>query len=179
MNSWNTALRSFVLVASAILTCGAQQAHAMGMSTYVQQIYQNGYTAGVYLGHTVSASSDMNRLYASAAFEARCASSYTSSIVDSRGLPAQSLVGGTRLTVTVPEWLPALRNMPGFDLVPDGTTLSCSYNWTADAEESTYTVGVPGFGMTVGGQRVHDGRSVPFEMYKPGPGGDKNNGCIR
>jgi hypothetical protein len=150
------------------------------MSTYVTMISQSGFTAGVNLGHAVSASSDLNRLFAAGAFEARCVSSYTGSINDQRGFSAESLFGGTRVTVTVPQSLPALRYMPGFDQVPGGTTLSCSYNWTADAEESTYTAGIPGFGITIGGRKAHDGSSVPFEMYKPGDSGsDDNNGCIR
>jgi hypothetical protein len=149
------------------------------MNVYVQSIYQSAFTAGVNLGHTVSASTDMNRLNAAAAFVASCVSSYTGSITDQRGFGAETLLGGTRVTVTVPEGLPAMRYMPGFDQVPGGTTLACSYNWTADAEESTYSMGIPGFGITIGGKKLHDGRSVGFEMYKPGSSGtDDNNGCI-
>jgi hypothetical protein len=166
------------VLSAAALVCGAQRAAAFSMSTYVQSISQSGFTAGVNLGHTVSANSDMNRLYAAGAFVASCASSYTGSINDRRGFSAESLILGTRVTVTVPDWLPALRNMPGFDQVPGGTTLSCIYNWTADAEESTYTMSVSGFGITIGGQKAHDGRSVPFEMYQPGSSGNKESGCM-
>jgi hypothetical protein len=168
-----------VLVAVASLTCGTQRVHAaFGMRTYIQSISQSGFSASVSVGHTVMANSDMNRLYAAGAFEARCVSSYTGSITDQRGLSAQSLLGGTSLTVTVPEWLPAVRTMPGFDQVPGGTTLACTYNWTADAEESTFSAGVPGFGMTIGGLKAHDGHSVPFEMYQPGGNGERGTGCI-
>lgn len=171
-------LPAMAMLSGAILTLGAQPAHAFNMNTQLQSIYQIGFTAAVSLGHTVIASSDMNRLYAAGAFEARCVSSLTGSIVDQRGLPAEALMGGTQLYVTVPEWLPAQRNMPGFDQVPGGTTLNCSYNWTADAEESTYSIGVPGFGITIGGKKAHGGSSVPFEMYVPGSGSKDNNGCI-
>jgi hypothetical protein len=174
----NLRFPAFALLSVAALACGAHRADAFSMNTYVQSISQSGFTAGVNLGHTVSASSDLNRLYAAGAFEASCASSYTGSIHDQRGFSAQSLIFGTRVSVTVPELLPAQLNMPGFDQVPGGTTLSCIYNWTADAEESTYTVSVQGLAITVGGQKAHDGRSVPFEMYQPGGDGNKSNGCI-
>lgn len=167
------------LLAIAVLVCGAQRADAFNMTTYVSTISQAGYTAGVNLGHAVSATSDMNRLYAGGAFEARCASAYTGSISDQRGFSGESLIGGTRLTVTVPQTMPAMRPMPGFDQMPGGTTLTCTYNWTADAEESTFTLGVPGFGITIGGRKAHDGSSVPFLMFKPGGGGTDDNGCIR
>lgn len=175
-------IRSFTaasaLLAAAVLALGAPSAQAFGVRGIVQAIYQNGFTAGVYLGHTVAASSSMNRLIAGGSFEARCPSTYTGTINDQRTLSASALAGGTQLYVTIPEWLPALRPMPGFENVPGGTSLMCSYNWTAHAEESTYTVGIPGFGFTVGGERGNDGRSVPFEMYQPGSS-EKDNGCIR
>ena len=167
------------LLAIAVLACGSPSVHAFSMRGQVQSIrQQEGFTSGVYLGHIVMASSSMNRLIAGGAFEARCPSSHTGTINDRRTLSASALIGGTELYVTVPEWLPALRQMPGFENVPRGTTLMCSYNWTAHAEEATYTVGVPGFNMTIGGERGSDGRSVPFEMYKPG-GSEEDNGCIR
>jgi len=180
MITCNQKISAFVLLSAAVLVFGAQPVEALNMSVYVRSISQVAFTAGVNLGHSVSASSNLNRVNASAAFEARCISSYTGQIIDQRGFGAQSLLGGTSLTVTVPASWPAQRNMPGFDQVPGGTTLSCSYNWTADAEEATYTIGANGVGFTIGGEKNHDGTSVPFEMYKPGASGtDDNNGCIR
>jgi hypothetical protein len=171
-------LPALAMMAGAVLVVGNSPAHAFNMNTRLQAIYQVDFTAAVSLGHTVIASSNMNRLYAAGAFEARCVSTITGAIVDQRGLPAESLLGGTQLYVTVPEWLPAQRIMPGFDQVPGGTTLNCSYIWTADAEESSYSVGIPGFGISVGGEKAHAGSSVPFEMYQPGSGSKDNNGCI-
>jgi hypothetical protein len=179
MNTRNITIAVSALLATAVLICASPCAQAFNVSGVVQSIRQNGFTSGVYLGHTVVASSSMNRLIAGGSFEARCPSSYTGTINDQRTLSASALAGGTQLYVTIPEWLPALRSMPGFENVPGGTTLMCSYNWSAHAEESTYTVGIPGFGFTVGGERGSDGRSVPFEMYKPGNSDEDNNGCIR
>ena len=172
-------LPALAMMSGAVLVVGNSPAHAFNMTTRLQAIYQVGFTAAVAVGHTVIASSNMNRLYAAGAFEARCPSTITGPIIDQRGFSAETLLGGTQLYVTVPASLPAQRIMPGFDQVPGGTTLNCSYSWTSDAEESTYSLSIPGFGITIGGEKAHAGSSVPFEMYQPGSSGsDDNNGCI-
>jgi hypothetical protein len=177
MNKQARFLVQFLIVAGIALA-SMQSAQAIAMQVVTSNIRQNGFTANVSLGHTVLASSNMNRLIAGGTFDARCPSSHTGSIPGQRTLPAQSLVGGTRLTVTIPEWVPAVRAMPGFENVPGGTTLDCTYNWTAQAEEATYSVGVPGLGMTIGGERLVDSGVVHFEMYKPGSSGEVGSGCI-
>jgi hypothetical protein len=68
--------------------------------------------------------------------------------------------------------------MPGFEQVPGGTTLACNYIWTSEAEESSFSIGAYGIGITIGGQKARDGSSLPFEMYKPGGDADSDNGCI-
>jgi hypothetical protein len=178
MNTRSLTFSVSALLAVSVLACGSPCVQAFGLSAVVQPISQNGVTAGVYLGHTVMASSSMNRLIAGGAFEARCPSNYTGTISDQRTRSAESYLGGTQLYVTIPETLPALRYMPGFENVPGGTTLMCTYNWSAHAEEATFTVGIPGFGMTIGGQHGNDGRSVIFEMRKPATGDADSSGCL-
>jgi hypothetical protein len=120
----------------------------------------------------------MNRLYAAGAFEARCPSTITAPSSISAVLGG-NLLGGTQLYVTVPASLPAQRIMPGFDQVPGGTTLNCSYNWTSDAEESTYSDQYSRIRHHHRWRKGARGSSVPFEMYQPGSSGsDDNNGCI-
>src|SRR5688500_8967943 len=116
-------IRSFTLpavaiISTAVLASGAQPAQAFSLRGGPVSIYQNGATAGVYLGHTVIASTNMNRLTAGGAFTANCPSGDTGTIRGERTLSAQGF--GAQLYVTIPEWLPALRNMPGFEYVPAG-----------------------------------------------------------
>jgi len=69
--------------------------------------------------------------------------------------------------------------MPGFEDLPGGTSLTCNYNWTANAEESSYTIGAGGFGITIGGEKINDSGSIPFDLYKPGESdGSTKQGCI-
>jgi hypothetical protein len=177
MNIRSFTFPAVAIISTAVLACGAQPAQAFALRAVPMSIYQNGATAGVFLGHTVIASTNMNRLIAGGSFTATCASTDTGTITGQRTLSAEGL--GAQLYVTIPEWLPALRGMPGFEYVPAGSTLLCTYDWTAHAEESTYTMGIPGFGTTIGGQRGSHSDSVTFVMIKPAAGGDDdNNGCI-
>jgi hypothetical protein len=159
----------------ALLCVGVAQ--GLTLQTVISDIYQNGETAGVYLGHSVISSTPMNRLTAGGTFEAKCVSPYTGSITGQRTL-SSTLLTGNQLYVTIPEWHPALADMPGFDFVEAGSTLSCGYYWTSVAEEATYSVGIPGFGITVGGAKGSQGGTVPFTMHKPANDVADDTGCI-
>lgn len=178
MNTRNSILS--VLFASAAV-CAPPAAHAsLTMRTRLQNIFQIGDgSAAVSLGHAVDARTNMNRLVAGGTFNASCVSPYTGSIPGERSLTSALLLEVNRLYVTIPEWLPAVRNMPGFENVPGGSILSCWYAWTSRAQESTYNVGATGIGFTIGGEEIRDGSSVPFEMFKSGSGEEPNRGCIR
>lgn len=151
----------------------------LNMTTVISAIAQlgDGSTA-VGLGHVVIAGTNMNRLVAGGTFNATCASEFTGSIPGQRSLTSEVLATYNQLYVTVPEWVPSYRNMPGFENVPGGSILSCTYAWTSRAQESAYTVGVPGFTVTFGGAEAHDGGSVNFPMYKSAGDGEPSRGCI-
>jgi hypothetical protein len=120
----------------------------------------------------------LNRLAAGGSFNASCASDYTGNIPGERSLPSESFGTSNVLYVTIPQVVPTVMNMPGFENAPGGTVLSCTYAWTARAQEATYTIGVPGFGITIGGQEIRDGGSVGFYMYKSGSDADPSHGCF-
>jgi len=177
MNSHDFFLRSALLVAAAMGILAAP-AHGVNMSVRPSSIYQQGTSAGVYLGHTVAASTNMNRLQAGGSFRAYCFGSDTGTITGERSLPATGVVGPLQLYVTIPAQLPALRNMPGFVSLPRGTTLVCRYDWTAYARESTYSIGVPGISVPIGGGEISDSDSITFGMRKPGTATGEDDACI-
>ncbi|HET9864004.1 MAG TPA: hypothetical protein VFP37_11215 [Steroidobacteraceae bacterium] len=179
MNHRNQVSVGALALVAMLLSGGMQPAHAITTKAILQSIYQNGMTAAVNVGHTNYATSNMNRLTAGGSFVASCPSTYTGTISRQRTRTAESYIGGTELYVTIPEWLPATLNMPGFENVPPGTTLNCSYEWTVNAEESTFTIGFGGIGMTIGGGKVSDSGAVSFVMRKAGEDGERDDtGCI-
>jgi hypothetical protein len=58
--------------------------------------------------------------------------------------------------------------MPGFN-APSlrGRRIDCTYNWTARAVESTYTVGAGGVGFITGGGETNEGNTQLFVMDVP------------
>ncbi len=177
MNSRSiTTLLAATVLGVAILS--APRANAVSMHVVPSSIHQVEFTAGIALGHTVTASTNMNHLNAGGAFEARCPSPLLLPIRRNRSLPAQVIFGGAQLYVTIPEVVQTTIDMLGFENLPDGTTLSCSYDWTAAAEDSSYTLGFGGFSFAYGGDKITDAGNVPFEMYKPGSDASTKQGCI-
>jgi hypothetical protein len=173
--------RNSIHLLAAIGVCAAAwtaPAQALSMSVQPSRIYQYSNTANVYVGHTVAASTNMNQLEAGGSFRASCISPDTGEITGSRSLPASNLIGGLQLYVTIPAQLPALKPMPGFANVPRGATLSCTYAWTAFAKEATYSIGVPGLSMPVGGQQATASTSISFTMRKPGTSTGNDDACI-
>ena len=173
----------FVLaaVAAVALLCGSRSSHALEMSVQVLGINQvPSFTSRVRLGHIVNARSYMVSIAVGGSLRASCPSTYTGTI-EAQNARAQTNLPPNVLSVEVPAgWLPAEREMPGFNNVPGGTTLTCTYFWTAAAKEAMYSLGAGGTSMPVGGDAYTRADSVVFEMYKPGGGSaDENNGCIR
>jgi len=180
MNSLKIKSLAFTAVASVIFAGGAKTAHAITGNTSVLPIAQVDFTAGVKLGHLVDATTYMNAIIVGGTFRVSCPSQYTGTIEGQNSLSQSFSWPPNTLSVGVPPGsLPAIRQLPGFNNVPDGTTLTCGYYWTASARESTYSAGVPGIGLPVGGETYNAGDTVTFEMYKPGGDADSNNGCIR
>ncbi len=165
-----------ILLGLAVLT--PPRADAISMHVVPSSIHQVEFTANVSLGHTVTASTNMNHLNAGGTFEARCPNPNLVPIRRNRSLPAQVLFGPAQLYVTIPEVVPSVIEMLGFDQLSDGTTLTCTYDWTASAEESSYSFGFGGFTLAYGGDKIVDSGHVPFEMYKPGSDGSTKQGCI-
>jgi hypothetical protein len=171
------------LIRFALLTCMtagplSTPVHAVTLAVQPSSIYQNGATAGVWLGHTVAASTNMNRLLAGGSFRAHCFDGGTSPITGERSLPASALFGPLQLYVTIPAKLPALYNMPGFYNVQRGSRIQCSYDWTAHARESMYTIGIPGISVPIGGEERSESDSIIFWMSKPGRSTGDDDACI-
>jgi hypothetical protein len=173
---WHTAM----LAGVALLAGAAQPAAAVEMSVYVSDPYQVMTGSSVRVGHTVIASTDYNRLVAGGEFEVVCNHPTMSLTAPGRRTESggSGLLGGVRLTVTIPYQQPAYVNMAGFHALPRGAIVECQYNWTAQAVEGHYSIGAGGVGMFIGQGEKRDGGYKPFRMQKPGTATGDDDACI-
>jgi hypothetical protein len=167
-------------VISLLVALGAgEPAFAIRMGVYISEPYQVMTTGTVRLGHTVTASTDFNRLTAGGTYVAQCAHPQMLPVPGQRTLSTNAVLGGLSLTVTIPENQPAYVAMPGFESLPRGTTVNCTYSWTAKAVEGGYTAGGGGISVPVGQGEAGDGATRAFVMKVPSDTDpNKNSGCI-
>jgi hypothetical protein len=176
MNTPSILRRSFSACALATTLFASPHAYAVTLQVIPFPINQVADTGQVTFGHTVVASTSMNRLTASGTYRISCNRSETQPLTGQRTLSASQVTGGITLYVTVPETVPATRTLPGFTSVPRGTDLTCTYEWTARAVEGTYSIGGGGIGIVIGGEERADGNTSTFHMYREIV---DRNGCIR
>jgi hypothetical protein len=167
MNTPTSQLSRAAWISAVALLVLSDQAVALNLKTVVAPIYQIGTGATVQLGHTVLASTNYNRLNAGGTYSAACNAPETMPTTGQRSLSAETLWGGTTLTVTIPEWHPARVNMPGFESVPRGGRINCTYNWTSRANEGGFTIGVGGISFQSGNGEQTQGGTQLFVMDVP------------
>ena len=155
----------------------AKPAAAISLTSQVLSIYQVGTTGQVKLGHVVHASTNYNRLIAGGSYIATCSGLLPTT--SSRTLSANNIVGGLRLTVTIPAQQPAYVNMPGFSSAARGSEFTCTYNWTAHATEGGYTIGASGISYQTGNGHQAEGGTEIFMMRVPSATDpNENSSCI-
>ena len=169
-----------VRIAGAMLLMSAGlPASAVQMSVTVHPPHQVLTGSQVRAGHTVTASTDYNRLTAGGTFEVRCAHPDTMlGVPGQRTISGGALAGGVRLVVTIPYQQPAYVNMPGFHGLPRGTIVECQYVWTAQANEGTFSIGAGGTGIIIGQGEARDGSVANFRMHHPGTADGDDDACI-
>lgn len=178
MNNDHVPARALSLLAVAVLLATSHEASAVTLRTVPANIHQIGTSGAVSLGHTAIGSTDYNRLVVSGGYVATCASAVMVPTSGQRSLSGEAALGGVILYTTIPQWLPAIVDMPGFDLLAAGSRVACAYAWSSKAVESNFTIGVPGFGITTGGGERTEAGTYPFMMVKPADSGtQEDEGC--
>ena len=173
----NAGSRVMVLAAGALLGT-PHVASAVEMYTYVSTPSQWGTGSAYYHGHTVMASTRFNILNAGGAFTVQCNHPATVPMTGERALGSTTWgLQPNMLTVTIPEKLPAVRNVTGWLQIPGGTTLSCGYRWTSFATEGGYSLSGGFISVPIGNTSMRDGNTVDFTLYRP-PREDADGGCI-
>jgi hypothetical protein len=155
----------------------AHLASAVTVHGYPITIEQFGSGSAFYLGHTVSASTDYSTLIAGGAYTVQCNHPATLPVTGERMISSSNIgFGGIRLIVTIPQSLPALANITGWNQVGAETELSCNYRWNAFAQEGGFSIGAGGISFPVGNGIGRDGGTVDFTMYR-GLTGAGGGGC--
>jgi hypothetical protein len=170
-----TFLKVVRLLAVAALMSVPQIASAINVSGYPSTIEQFGSGSAFYLGHTVMASTVFSTLTAGGTYTAQCNHPSTLPVTGERMISTYNL-GGNQLYVTVPENLPALANITGWNQVGAETELACNYRWTAFGQEGGFSIGAGGVSFPVGNGIGRDGGTVDFMMYR-GLTGAGGGGC--
>lgn len=169
--------RPLAALAAALVLVTPRDAAAVELSTVVMSIHQIGSSAGVSLGHTAIGYTNYNRITVSGSYTAACASRLMTPTTGQRSLSHDQFLGGIGLVTTIPERLPAVVDMPGFDLLEAGSRVACAYNWTSKAVEANYSYSIPGFGIQTGGGERAEGGTYPFNMAVPAEDTREDEGC--
>lgn len=172
MSTADSTVRLTAFLGAALVLVMPHKALAVTLSTQVTAIHQVGVGAGVSLGHAAVASTNYNRLTAGGTYTATCASSLMLPTSGARTLSREGVIGGLSLVTTVPAVVPTIVNMPGYNRLPAGTVVDCTYSWTSKATEASYSVGPGGIGFTTGAGERADGDTQLFVMIVPPSSGD-------
>ena len=163
-------------LAPAALLIASAPAMAVQVRVIPQLIYQSGTSAAVYIGHTVDADTNYNRLTAGGSYTVTCNHPATLPLSGQRTISRETIAGPTTLVVTIPATLPSLQAIPGFSSVPTDIELTCTYAWTARAVEGGYTISVLGISFQTGNGERTEGGVQEFRMIRPDRTDD---GCIK
>jgi hypothetical protein len=132
-------------------------------------IYQVGTTGIVSFGTIVTASTNLNALWASANYKIECSDpNIRPPLTGSRGWSDNGLTGPRTIYVTVPEWVPAQQALPGWHTVMGGTYVNCVNTQWGAAKTHILPIGSGGTSVPIGGEYWEESTSVTFGLIKPG-----------
>ena len=114
MTAWPLAFRILVTSCGLALACCPRAQATLNLSVVPYNATQLGTGSGVQLGHTVIAGTNLNRLVAGGSFVARCDHPDTGEVPGSRTMTSALIGQYNQLYVTIPDTVPALRNIRAF-----------------------------------------------------------------
>jgi hypothetical protein len=168
-----------ILAAVAAAALGlASQAHAdLRARLLPMPTYQVGTQGVITLGTIVTASTNLNALWASANYRVECdAPQIRPALTGSRGWSDNGITGPRNILITVPEWQPAQQALPGWQTVMGGTYVSCVNTHFGAAKTHILPIGGGGSSFPIGGDYWEETIPVTFGLIKPGT--SFGGGCI-
>jgi hypothetical protein len=139
--------------------------------------FQVGTTAVVSFGVTVDAFTNLNSLWASAAYQIGCTDpKIRPAPQGGRAWSDNSLRGPSHITVTAPEWIPGQVSLPGWQSVMAGDYISCVLTARGSAKTNILPIGSGGSTIPIGGDSWDETKQQEFSVVKTGLG--FGIGCI-
>jgi hypothetical protein len=165
--------RRFLKVAAAVaaVSTGVSPAYADLQATLTAiGPTQEGMDGAVRFGTVLEASTQgLGSIWGMASFRIDCFNpAIGPPIHGSRGYSNNGIVGPRRLTITVPEWLPAREFLPGWPNVMGGDFVSCVYTQSGSARTNVLPFGTGGSTIPLGGDTWDKTEVIPFGLIKPG-----------
>jgi hypothetical protein len=156
------------IVASVLMAISPAHADLQATMTSIGPS-QEGFDGAVRFGTVLQASTVLGSIWAAASFRIDCSNpAIRPSIHGSRGFSDNGFVGPRRITVTVPEWLPAREFLPGWDNVMGGDYVVCTYVQSGSARTNLLPIGGGGSAFPIGGDSWDKTEVLPFGLIKPG-----------
>jgi hypothetical protein len=157
-------------IAAAFLSCLVGPARAdLNAHLIALDTFQKGTSGIIQFGTVVTASTNLNALWASADFRIDCSDpAIRPAITGKRGWSDNGIKGPRNIYVTVPEWVPAEQELPGWTYVMGGTFVSCVNTQNGYAKTHILPIGTGGTAFPVGGDGWEETKTTTFGQIKPG-----------
>src|SRR5688572_11172254 len=125
--------------------------------------YQVGTDAFVSFGTMVDARTNINSIWAAGRYQIDCEDPHIRpALTGSRGWSDNGFKGPRRVIVTVPEVLPAIQALPGWQAVTGGTFFNCVYTHSGTAKTNFLPIGSGGTTIQIGGDSWEESQSIVF-----------------
>ena len=163
---------------AAVVLMAGPQAHAdLQANLHMYPVAQVGVGGFVSFGTIVDASTNINSIWASANFRIECSDpKIRPAPHGSRGWSDNGIKGPRSIAVSVPEWVPAIQELPGWLGVMGGALVSCVYTTSGFAKTNILPIGGGGVTIPLGGDSWEETRTQAFTVIKPGT--SFGGGCI-
>jgi hypothetical protein len=131
----------------------------------------------ISFGTVVTASTNINSIWASANYRIECSDpAIRPALSGGRGWSDNGLWGPRSVTVTAPEWVPSIQELPGWHMVMGGTYVSCVHTNIGYAKTNILPIGAGGTTIPLGGDTWEETKQITFGVMKPGT--SFGGGCI-
>ncbi len=165
----NTHMKTISLAAALLSTLAGPARADLNAHLIALDTFQKGTSGTIQFGTVVTANTNLNALWASANFRIDCSeAAIRPAITGSRGWSDNGIQGPRNIYITVPEWVPAEQQLPGWWNVMAGNYVTCVNTQTGFAKTHILPIGGGGSAFPIGGDYWEHTKTTTFGVMKPG-----------